>query len=160
MAVFHRKKKSRDKVPIKPTADDMKRLLASLSPDAANRLEMIKSPDMQFETVTRWIHADMRRRARKAFAPYIDKKDLREFYAKQISKEDRARLEKLPEEQRRRELARRYFSWRLKNRPPRGSHLPQHGRPHRTDHRPGQSPPRQTSARPRQTPPRRSTATA
>jgi hypothetical protein len=142
MAFSQRKKQGRGKIQIKPTSKNIATLVQSLSPDAQRQLKSKKTSDAQLAIVARWVQADMRRRVKKSIAPYIDPKELERFSREHLSKAEQLKLRKMPEQQRRRELAKRYVRWQLSKRSHPGPRPPQRDRPHRPGHRPPHHGPR------------------
>ncbi len=134
MALAQRKGQGRWKPTVKPTADDVRKLVSKLSPDARARLKKISSPDKQLQMIVGWIHSAVRQKFRAGIAPYVASKELERFMREELTPEERAKLNKMPEQSRRRELTRRYFKAKVS----RGKHGPRpRGSPHRPPHRPG-----------------------
>jgi len=130
IALAQRKSHGRWKPPVKPTANDVQKLVGQLSPAARKRLEKFNSPDKQLQMVIGWIQSAVRRNMRSEIAPYVEPKELQRFFDEQLTPAEQAKLKQMPEQARRRELTKRYFKakvnkWKPGPRP--GPHRP--GRP-------------------------------
>ena len=140
MALGQRKGPGRFRQPIKPSAEDVKKLISQLSPEARERLNKIKSHDKQWQMVVGWVQSAVRKKLRTAIAPYVASKELERFFKEDLSPEVQARLKKMPEQTRRRELTKMYFKAKVHKkqgqRHPGGPHRPPHRRDGR-DRRPG-----------------------
>ncbi len=90
---------------VKPTDDDLERLLAGLSEPTRAAFRSLKDPEQQEELVRKWIFVSV---VNPAYIP-VDDNEINEFFTK-LPRGVQAELERLPREEMRQELRRMYFA--------------------------------------------------
>jgi hypothetical protein len=134
------------KLPV-PSEEELRPLLASLSPAARQQLEQLENKDDRRRLMQSWVGSTIRHRMMERVstrdAKQITQEQLEKFFSQEISSEERARLLALPREEMDRELRRLMLAgedtpgWRVfeGGRPPGGFHREAFGPP--GEHGPG-----------------------
>ena len=94
-----------------PHHDEIQQLAQRLSPRPRKAILSLRESGQRMKLLQQWVRASV---ASRLTLPQVSDEEIQDFYAHQLTREQRARLESLPRERLHQELRRMYFQQRWK----------------------------------------------